>query len=221
MKQTVTAIILIVASALTFGGCASIPPEAPALSTELGKRLAAIEHANLTLLHRYFDQKRKEIDRFIEAEWVPVFAKAVFSNPAVAKAWNTVVREDDPKQRLTFLIRVGAKLQKKINDKRAELIQPLDLLERRVEQEIRDAFTQARAMNNSITSYLQSASKVTENRDRYLEMLGVTDEKIQKVIDKTDDAVDSLVKGAEKLPDKVEAAKRYLDKLKKIRSEEE
>ena len=198
-------------------GCASIPAEAPELSAELGNRISAIEDSNITLLHRFFDQKRKEVDKFIENEWVPTFAEEFFSNPKISEVWNTIVREDDKSQRLKFIVKTGPKLQEKINKKRLELIQPLDDLERRIEKEIRDEYAQARAMNNSITSFLLSASKVTENRNRYLEMAGVTDEKIGKIIDKTDDAVSDLLKRTEDAQEKIDAAKDYLEKLRSIR----
>ncbi len=198
-------------------GCASIPPEAPELSVELGKRISAIEDSNITLLNRFFDQKRREVDRFIEDEWVPTFAEEFFSNDAISKAWNTIVREDDKKQRLTFLVKVGPKLQKKINEKRLELIQPLDALERRIEKNIRDDFSQARAMNNSITSFLLSAAEVAENRNRYLEMAGVTDEKIGKLIDETDDAVSDLLGKTKDGKDKIDRTDEFLKKVKSIR----
>lgn len=198
-------------------GCASIPPEAPELSVELGKRISAIEDSNITLLNRFFDQKRREVDKFIEDEWVPTFAEEFFSKDAISKAWNTIVREDDKKQRLTFLVKTGPKLQQKINEKRLELIQPLDALERRIEKNIRDDFSQARAMNNSITSFLLSAAEVAENRNRYLEMAGVTDEKIGKLIDETDDAVSDLLGKTKDGKDKIDRTDEFLKKVKSIR----
>lgn len=198
-------------------GCVSIPPEAPELSAELGKRISAIEDSNVTLLKRFFDQKRREIDMFIEDEWVPEFAEQFFSNRTISAAWDTIVKEDDKKQRLTFLVKTGPRLQKKINEKRLELIQPLDDLERRIEKHIRDEYAQARAMNNSITSFLLSASKVSENQNRYLEMVGVTDEKIGKIIDQTDDAVTDLLGKASDIKDKVNRAEEFLNNVRSIR----
>ena len=202
---------------LLLAGCASIPPEAPELSAELGQRISAIEVANITLLHRFFDHKRQEVDQFIEDEWLPEFAEQFFSNPTIAAAWNTIVAEDDKKQRLTFLIKMGPGLQKKINGKRLELIRPLDALERTIEGQIREEYNQVRGMNNSITSFLSSAAKVAENRNRYLEMVGVTDEKIGKVIDRTDDAVTHLLGKASAAEDKVDRAADFLNKLRSIR----
>lgn len=198
-------------------GCASIPPEAPELSAELGKRISAIEDSNIVLLHRFFDQKREEVDRFIEDEWVPEFAEIVFSTPLVSDAWNTIVKENDKEQRLIFLIKMGPRLQKKINEKRVELVGPLDDLERRIETEIRAEYAQARAINSSITSFLLSASEVAENRNRYLELVGITDEKVGKFVDRTDDAVADLLGKAKGAADKVDRAEAFITKMRSIR----
>lgn len=198
-------------------GCATIPPEAPELSTELGNRINAIQDANLTLLHRFFDLKRNDVDRFIQNEWVPTFAEEIFSDPKMKKTWDTIVVENNPSDRLKFLVTTGPKLQEQINKKRTELINPLDDLERRIEQEIRDEYENARAINNSITSFLLSASKVTENRNRYLEMAGVTDEELGQTIDKVNDAVLDLLSSGKEAEDKITKAEKYLKKLHEIR----
>ena len=125
-------------SILFISGCASIPPEAPVLSAELGKRISAIENSNIQLLKRFFDQKRREVDKFIENEWVPEFANQFFYNETISNTWDTIVRENDKKQRLLFLVKTGTKLQEKIKEKRLELIKPLDDLERRIETKIRE-----------------------------------------------------------------------------------
>ena len=197
-------------------GCASIPSEAPELSVELGNRISAIESANITLLHRYFDQKRDDVDRFIEEEWVPEFAEQFFSNPKIAGVWDTIVSNNNKPDRLKFIVSTGPKLQEKINSKRLELIKPLDDLERRIEQKIRGEYTQARAINNTLTSFLYSASKVAENRNRYLEMVGVTDDQIGKAIDKTDHAVSDLLSKTKDAQEKIDAGKKYLEKIRGI-----
>ena len=217
MKNQILIKWLLIVMTLSMVGCVSIPPEAPELSAELGNRISAIEDANITLLHRFFDQKRNEVDKFIEKEWVPTFAQDVFSRPQVVEAWNTIVKEEDKDQRLIFIVKMGAALQEKINKKRLELIQPLDDLERRIEQSIRGEYSQARAINNSITSFLLSASKVAENRNRYLEMAGVTDEKIGKLIDQTEDAVSGLLEGVEDAQNTINTEKEYLEKIRLIR----
>lgn len=198
-------------------GCATIPPEAPELSTELGKRINSIQSANLTLLHRFFDLKRDDVDRFIQNEWVPTFAEEIFSDAKMKTTWGTIVKENNPSDRLKFLVITGPRLQEKINKKRTELISPLDDLERRIEQGIRDEYQQAISINSSITSFLLSSSKVAENRNRYLELAGVTDAEIGQAINQVDDAVSDLLSMGKVTQDKVSKADDYLIKIREIR----
>ena len=90
-------------------------------------------------------------------------------------------------------------------------------MERTVEKAIRKEYIQARAINNSISSLLISASEVIENRNRYLEMIGVTDNKIENIIDKTDDFVSDLLSKAQDAPSKVDKAKVFIKKMKSLR----
>lgn len=200
-----------------FLGCVSIPPEAPELSMELGKRISAIEVSNIKLLNRFFDEKRERVDEFIVDEWVPAFAEEVFSGEASSMAWDTIVKENDKRERLKYLLIMGPELQKKINVKRLELIQPLDTLERKIEKEIRVEYAQARAINSSISSFLLSAAEVAENRTRYLEMIGVTDEKIDYALNKTDEIVSGLLKKGEGIPNKVKKTEEFIKKVQSLR----
>ncbi len=84
-----------------------------------------------------------------------------------------------------------------------------------IKRELRDNYDQARAINNSVTSFLVSAVKVAENQNRYLEMVGVKDEKVVEVIDQVDSAVEELRGKAEQVVEKGEKAELYYHKLKK------
>lgn len=209
--------ILLTICVVVISGCATIPPEAPSLSSELGKRISALESANLTLLNRYFDQKRVEVDRFIQEVWLPEFASELFQKPFMSNAWNVIVSENDKKQRLMFLIKTGPKLQEAVNKKRVELIQPLDELERIIASNIKAEYEQARGINNSITSFLLSAAEVAENRDRYLEMVGVTDSKLATLIDRTDTAVSGLLVEGRKASNKTDSVNKFVEKIKDIK----
>ncbi|OAJ95110.1 hypothetical protein [Vibrio bivalvicida] len=209
--------ISILLSISTLVGCSSIPQEAPELSLELGKRIQVLEQSNVTLLKRFFEQKRAQVDEFIAKEWIPEFAEQVFSNNKVAKDWNTIVEENSKHQRVAFLVKYGPKLQQKINQKRKKLIKPLDDLERLIEEKIRFEFAQARAINHSLTSFLTSASKIDENRERYLNFVGFEQSEMTNLIDKTDEAVESLLGKTNKLNKKTEEAKEYLEKMEGLR----
>ena len=217
MFKKLRQLTLIVAS-LSMLACVSIPPEAPQLSTQLGNRIAAIEESNLTLLHRYFDRKKQDVDQFIQNEWVPEFANQFFSDPAIARVWNQVVASGNSEDRLKFILKTSPKLQQRINQKRVELIQPLELLEQRIETNLTADYAQAKAINNSITGFLLSASKVVENRDRYLEMAGVSNDEITQMIDKTDSIVSDLLVKSKDLQGKIAKGEEYLQKINELRT---
>lgn len=202
---------------LLFSGCATIPPEAPQLSSELGNKILKIKDANLTLLHRFFDLKRNEVDRFIQEEWTPVFAEEILSDRKLKEAWNTIVRENIPAENLKFFIKTGPRLQKKINQKRLELIKPLDDIEKQVEKSIQDQYAEALAINSSITSLLLSASKVVENRNRYLRKVGITDKKIAEVIDGVNNVVADLLEKGEAVEDNITKTEEYIRGLRELK----
>lgn len=210
-----------IALAVTFfalSGCASIPSEAPTLSQELGNRITALEQANTALLHKFFNEKRQQVDQFIEEEWVPTFAQEFFSRPKIAAAWDTIVRENSKSERLKFIVLLGPKLQTKINTKRLELIRPLNDLERQIQRNLKFEFDQARSINTTITSFLLSASKVDENRRRYFEKLGIKDEELAKAIDRTDEICSELVSKAGEAVDKVKEGEAFIEKIKEVKS---
>lgn len=208
--------ILIVLSSVAIAGCASIPPEAPELSGQLGARITAIESSHNRLMEQFFTEKRRRVDEFVEEVWVPTFAAEFFGDSQVDAVWKQVVASNDPKDRLRFIVMVGPKLQSKINEKRVELIKPLEDLERTVKAKLKVDYDQARAINNTLTSFLQSASKVEANRKRYLEMLGITDKQVEAFIDDTDEAVSDLVDKAKGAQNKVNSGKAFVEKVKSI-----
>ncbi len=207
-------ISILLAGFLLLPACASIPKEAPELSVQLGNRISAIEDANLNLLHKYFDDRRSQVDKFIMEEWVPDFASEFFSDPKIESTWNEIVRSDNKRDRLEFVVRLGPKLQTKINSKRLELIKPLDDAERLLERTLREEYQQAKAINNTLTSFLVSASKVDENRNRYLNMIGITDHKVADIIETIDSGTSALADKANTIQEKEEKAKKYLDKIR-------
>jgi hypothetical protein len=210
--------LCLISTSLLMMACVSIPPEAPELSAQLGNRISAIEQSNLTLLHRYFDRKKQDVDQFIQNEWVPEFANQFFSEPAIATVWDQVVASGSKQDRLQFILKTSPKLQQKINQKRVELIHPLEVLEQRIETKLTADYAQAKAINNSITGFLLSASKVVENRDRYLEMVGVTSDEITQFIDKTDSIVADLLQNSQDLEGKVTKGEKYLQKINELRA---
>ena len=202
---------------LPLSACVSIPASAPKPSQELGRKISQLEDSHIALLHRYFDYKRAEIDEFIDDIWIPYFAKEVFSDPNVSRVWDEIVTSNNKSDRLEFIIRSGPKLQAKINQKRTELITPINHLQRAAEEQIRARFNEARSINNSLTGLLSSAAEVDANRTRYLEMVDVNSEGFQSLMDQTDTAISNMIDGIESGRKKVDEVKKYKLKLDQIR----
>ena len=195
-----------------------VPSEAPELSVQLGQRISAMEEVHIKLLHEYFEEKRDQVDAFIIREWVPEFAENVFDDPTIENIWEQVVQSGNKHDRLQFFVRMGPKLQAKINEQRLFMIAPLDELERTMEIKIRQEYLQAKAVNNSITSYLVSAVKVAQSRDKYLAKVGITNEKMDEAIDDVGEVVDFLTEKRSQGGEILDASEKYREKLKDILS---
>jgi hypothetical protein len=196
--------------------CVSVPKEAPELSENLGNELQALENSHLNLLHLFFENERKEIREFIDDEWLPLFATNFFKEPAIENVWQQVVSSGDEEDRLQFIVRTAPKLQQQINLKYQELITPLNQLENKLTSAIQAKYTNAKSINQSLTSYLYSASKVEENRQRYLTMIGVSEDENEEFLNETEQLTERLLSGAEtaqEAEDKIEAYKEKLDEI--------
>jgi len=204
------------ASVLFFAGCASIPPEAPELSAQLGTRINALEAAHRRLLADFFNEKRRRVDDFVQQTWLPLFAKEFFSDPKIQSTWDQVVASKDPEDRSHFLALVGPKLQAKINAKRLELIQPLDQLENEISLKLAAEYDQIRSVNGTLNALLQSAAQADANRKRYLEAAGVTDEKVDSLIGEASDAVSLLLQTGQDVDAAVKLSDDYKANIQQI-----
>lgn len=198
--------------------CVSIPKQAPELSDELGHQIRLLQDSHFILLDKYFEQKRDEIDSYINEIWVPAFAKNLFELEYIQTAWVRIVNSTDDTDRVKFLTLVGPEIQRKINEKRGELVGPLNDLERDVKSKIAAQYNAAYSINNTLSSFLYSASKVADNRTRYLEKIGVTDDKIESAIQETSNIVGKLVKSGTKAEESEIKIREYLKKIEAIRN---
>jgi hypothetical protein len=211
-------ILLLVLFTVVFAGCATIPKQSYLLSEELGIKLNSLEDSHLELLHRFFDQKRAQVDNYIRERWIPEFAQNLFGDPALAGQLKDLTETGSPEDMLNAFVFMGTSLQTDINNKRTEMILPLDELENLLEQKIRNEYNVTRSINNTLTSFLYSASKVDENRIRFMEMFGISQDKINEVIDETDHIVEELVKAGGKAAELGEKGTEYLDKLNELKN---
>jgi hypothetical protein len=180
--------------ALGLTACSSVPAEAPQLSAELGNRISAIQQSHFALLRQFMDERRERIDEFVNEEWAPRLTTNTFEDPRMKEILDKVAASPDPNARVQLMARVGPKIQKHIQEKRNELMKPLDEIERALERQLRQEYDQALGVNNALTSYLSSAAKLDANRDRYVAMAGNA-LGVQLDVDKHLDETAALVEG--------------------------
>lgn len=213
LQALLTAILTINVSA-----CVSIPAEAPELSVELGKHLGRLEKANIALLNKFFSFKRQEINRFIETDWLPMFAQEVFAEPNFKNAWNQIINGADKADQLKFVIMLGPKLLKKMDKARSDMLEPLNELETAMEAQIRSEYSQTKAINNSLTSFLTSAAEVVESQNRYLAMAGLKDEAMLSTIQMADSIVSGALSNLEKANNYSLEITKYQQKLDELKN---
>lgn len=56
-------------------GCASIGPATPALSAEVGQRIADMQGVHELAVRRYFDAERRRVQDFLDEKWTPLFLR--------------------------------------------------------------------------------------------------------------------------------------------------
>lgn len=208
--------ILAMIAAASLAGCVQIPPEAPALSQELGSSLDRLEDRHTELVGRFFDEKREDVDRFFEEEWLPQYAEDFFNQPAIDRTWQQIVSSGDAEDRLRFVVTTGTRLQQELADRRRELMEPLNELERKLLTEVRSEYRQASAINNSITSFLTSASEVVANRDRLLAEAGIDQSEVEATMQDIDALTTDLLTGVEEVKDAARTADRYRARLQEL-----
>lgn len=177
---------LLALALIMLGSCASIPQESPRLSHEIGQRISDMQAAHLTLVHRYFDLKRAQVDSLFQRQWIPAYAESFFGQPQVENYWDRLVTEGDPAERVEFLTRIGPRMLERIRQKRAEYMKPLNQLEAEVVSNLREEYRQMLSANNTLTSFLASSSAVAQNRERYLEWIGIDTEGVANYVDRVD-----------------------------------
>lgn len=194
-------------------GCTSLPQETPLLSEEIGEQILDAKSSHLALLNQYFIVKRNQIDVFIDQVWIPEFAKNIFKKPKINKGWNSIVNDNDKQQRLIFITRLGALIQKKINAKRIELMKPVDELEYLLTKKINNHYDSLLAANSTLTVYLKSAAAVKELQNRALKKLKL-DKNLAVHIDKADEVVEKIIAGKGSYIKNKDKIDKILNKLK-------
>lgn len=193
--------------------CATIPKEAPLLSEQLGKEMNELEDSHISLVESFFDLKRKNVRDYLEKVWLPLYAETFFQKPDIKEMWELVATQGAEDDRLMFILTTAPELQADINQQYQKSVEELNMLERELKNALQQKYVGMRSINNTLTSFLASAAEVDENRQRYLDMAGLSEGKISGVIEQADQLSSSLLSKAVDVDKKVSGAEENLEKF--------
>lgn len=215
---------LLLISVISLSACVSVPRESVELSKNLGMSIQETQRTHIALLKSFFDEKRDKVDQYLNEVWLPEFSNQFYSIPAVQDKWGEICNSGDAQEMRKFTIEVGTRIQKKINDKRDEMIAPLDEAEKLLEEELLIHYNNLQVSNTILTNYLASAAKVKKTQKDILNALGVNEKDYQSTLSAAYTFMGEINNKVDILDEGKEQTEEYLDTInaliKQLKSKE-
>jgi len=153
-----TTVFLMVIIILVNGCGGRVPREVLDLSNTVGDDLKALHLSYRQLIIVHFDSLRQQIDSFIETRWIPVFIKDFIQRGNLAQ----MVQAPEPAQREAEVTGWFLAAMDAVNQKRNQLIKPLDEEEKKLLEMVDSSFNLLDQANAKIHSHLESLAKLNE-----------------------------------------------------------
>ncbi len=196
--------------------CVSVPKESVELSKNLGMSIQETQRTHIALLKSFFDAKRDKVDLFLNEVWIPEFSSQLYNIPAVQDEWDRICTSGSGKEKQEFVVGMGIKIQEKINEKRAELIAPLDEAEKLLEEELLVHYNDLQVSNTILTNYLASAANVKKTQVEILDALGVNEKEYRNTLDAAYGFMGEINDKVNILDGGKEETQKYLDTIKTL-----
>jgi hypothetical protein len=132
-------------------GCARIPRESVTLSQSVGTGIAEQHRAYVQMVNLYFDQKREQIDQWIEQKYLPTFVANVRSELKAAG------RDPD-----AFNEELTTKLIRRVIQRRSEMQSGLEKTRQVLLDQVEANHALLADANRQLTALLESAANVHE-----------------------------------------------------------
>jgi hypothetical protein len=207
--------------ALTVAACATVPKEVVELSYVVGQDLKELHQSYRTLVRTHFDGLRAQTDQFLQTRWTPLWLKEFIADGELIQK----VKGSDPVQVLEDVQLWTEVAIEEIQDKRRELIEPIDKDEQDLLTSVDEAFARVTVANSTITAHLNSLRQVQEVQDQALQALRLGDlrgkitDALVRASEKSKEALEKLAK-VEGVVDTLNVEKDALKSLLKRRTEQ-
>ncbi len=167
-----------IAVALLLGilaSCAQVPEESITLSEDVGSVLEELRQKNAALVVRMFDDRKAQINQFIDETYAPFVVSAAMKKVNALDRLKRLVDEGKGDQALKLMQIMVNRSLARIQAKRTELLQPIQRQEGQVKAAFDNAFGIAIKGTETTTGLLRSVRRVHSAQDQILGELGLKD----------------------------------------------
>lgn len=170
-----------IATLIVISGCSSIPSEVVQLSYVMGKDLDALRLSYRELIHQHFESLRAQRMLYLDREWKPAFIRAWIDDghliqmasgkEAYSSSDGGFISPTPGKTEIQLLDGVSGWAEdaiEQINNKKSELLEPLNKDERELILAVEESFDRLSRGNAVITAHLNSLTKVQAIQDDFM-----------------------------------------------------
>ncbi|MFH1323432.1 MAG: hypothetical protein ABIH80_06360 [Methanobacteriota archaeon] len=134
-----------------------VPEEAPLLTKTMNDEIESLQEAHLKLAKAYYSGKRKEVQQFLEKEWLPKFSDNIASNKKVREELARALASGKPDINLSkVLSEMNTAQQQTLLAKGRDLVAPIDKLETETLQNISQNYARLLKSNETVNDLLES-----------------------------------------------------------------
>jgi hypothetical protein len=220
---------------VVLAACAQVPKETVELSNTVGRDIAEIERSHRAFVNLYYDQMERSANRFVDEVYMAYLIGETLKDPEVGGALAEAIKEagqpgaNDQTKKDTFeaMGYYFISTRTNIENFRKKTIAPLQSQRREILQAIEAAYLRVKEGNSTVTAYLASVVKVTDEQNKLLAKAGLPDlqsqiatkaDKFNKEIGALNEeagAIKDKLKDTDKLKSVVEKGQKILDELSK------
>ena len=147
---------LLLALALTFTGCVSLPKATVDLNEAVSVEVDSAEKAHLALVEEYGSQRRGRADDFVLYAWAPSFIEKFLEKIDFGTA---VCEVQGKRDRALEVQEVVSAISKQIEKRRASLHKAIRKAENKLKRGIRAHYKQIATMYSAVTTNLRTVSE--------------------------------------------------------------
>ena len=180
-------IVFITVTFYIFNSCISVPKETVQLSTVIGTNIKVLENSHTTMVGLFYTEIINNINDFIEEVYAPFIINYVLKkeldnykkniSPSIFETIYTAASDDISKTAaskvLTDMSDFLNAAQRKIENKRNELLIPVKKQRDSIILNIKISYGNTMQANSSVTNYLQSISNLKESQQEVLSVIGL------------------------------------------------